>query len=48
MRTYHITFKVQDTRTYLAFIARSQDRAIGALRAIYAGTRLLVLLVEVE
>jgi hypothetical protein len=47
MRTYHITFTINKRREYLAFIARSRERALDALRCIYSG-KLVVLWVKID
>jgi hypothetical protein len=45
MKTYHITFKAKDREECMSFVARSQEFAENALRAVYAGTTIKVLYV---
>jgi hypothetical protein len=47
LRTYRVTYEIGKRRDCLAFIARSQERALDALRCIYPG-KLVVLWVEID
>ena len=48
MRTYRIVYRIGKRQEYLAFIARSQTKALDALRSIYGAVKLVVLWVEIE
>jgi hypothetical protein len=48
LRTYHVTYEIGKRRDCLSFIARSQERALDALRSIYGAVKLVVLWVEIE